>query len=364
MCKSKIYWVVFQYVIFLFTNNIIAQTEVFKTSLYFSDDNLSNFYSSMTSDSSQIYINSNDYYLHAFDKKSGELKWSYYLANKSNKTPIVYKNSVIVGKHISEYVDNCIQLNSKSGDTIQTLKIKEISNQPLFENNIMYTTAISEETGGCILAYDLNKNEIVWKQFIAHGVSKQPYYLKDKIIANAEDDNWFDIDYKGILKDTLCKNQASIFVESIKCVHYFKALSHDNKEMDATFLSKNLGEYETFDSKFHDNKTFFLGNETLLILGKNKKIVQKINLKDRIATSDEFFGENKSILKIENTTVWFFINNKIVTYNYQNKEVNLKIDLSEWNPHCVLLENDFVYLVSKEDGQLYCLNLDSDKMSN
>ena len=364
MCKSKMNWLLFLHVIFFFTNNIVAQTEVFKTNLYFSEGNLSNFYSSISSDSTQIYINSNDYYLHVFDKKTGILNWSYYLANKSNNAPIVYKNSIIVGKHISEYVDNCILLNAKSGDTIQTLKIKETFNQPFFKNDIMYTTAISEETGGCVLAYDLNKNDIVWKQFIAHGVSKQPYFLKDKIIANAEDDNWFDIDYNGVLKDTLCKNQASIFVENIKCVYYFKALSHDNIEMDASFLSKNLDASEIFDSKFYDNKTFMLGNETLLILGKNKKIVQKVNLNNSIATSDDFFGENKRILKIENTFVWFFINNKIVTYDYQNKVVKLEIDLSDWMPHCVLLENDFVYLISRKDGQLYSLKLDSDKKSN
>ncbi len=364
MCKSKSKWVILLCVISFFTNSIVAQTEVFKSDFYLSDDNLSNFYSSITSDSTQIYINSNDYYLHAFDKKTGELNWSYYLANKSNRAPIIYKNSIIVGKHVSEYIDNCIQLNSKSGDTIQTLKIEEIFNQPLFKNDIMYVTAISNDTGGCILAYDLNKNDIVWKQFVAHGVSKQPYFLKDKIVANAEDDNWFDIDYQGVLKDTLCKNQASIFVENIKCINYFKVLSHDNKEIDESFLSKNLGDYEAFDCKFYDNKTFFLGNETLLIVGKNKKILQKINLNDIILPSNENYSENKSILKIENTTVWFFINNKIVVYDYQNKFVVQEFDLSEWNSHCVLLENDLLYLISKKDGQLYSLKLGFDKKSN
>jgi outer membrane protein assembly factor BamB len=123
-------------------SNLKAQTEVFKSDLHFSENNLSNFYSSISIDSTQVYINSNDYYLHAFDKKTGHLNWSYYLANKSNTNPIVYKNTVIVGNHISEYDDKCIQLNSQSGDTIQTLKISEIFNQPVFKNDIMYTTAI------------------------------------------------------------------------------------------------------------------------------------------------------------------------------------------------------------------------------
>ena len=360
MNKFKIKLVLLQYVIFLFTNNTVAQTEVFKSNLYISEDNLSNFYSSISSDSTQIYVNANDYYLYAFDKKTGTVNWSHYLANKSNKTPIIYKNSIIIGKHISEYVNKCIQLDCKSGDTLQTLKIKEISNQPFFKNDIMYVTAISEDTGGCILAYNLTKNEIIWKQFIAHGVSKQPYFLKDKIVANAEDDNWFEIDYNGILKDTLCKKQASTFVENIKCVKYFRVLTHDNKEIDESFLSKNLGEYEVFKTKFYDNKTFFLGNETLLILGKNKKILHKIDLNESLAITDDYYNEFNEILKIENNSIWLFVNNRIVEYNYQNKSVIREFDLSEWHPHCVILENDFIHLISKKDGQLYRVKLDFD----
>lgn len=364
MCKSKCKLSFLLYIIFLCSNSIMAQSEVFKSNLYISEDNLTNFYSSMNIDSTQIYVNANDYYFYALDKKTGKVNWSHYLANKSNKKPIIYKNSIIIGKHISEYVDKSIQIDCKSGDTIQTLKIKEISNQPFFKKDIMYVTAISEETGGCILAYNLIKNEIVWKQFIAHGVSKQPYFLNDKIVANAEDDNWFEIDYAGVLKDTLCKKQATTFVENIKCVKYFKTLTHDNKEIDESFLSKNLGDYEVFKTKFHDNKTFFLGNETLLILGKNKKILHKVNLNDSIGTSEDYYNEFNEILKITNNSIWLFKDNRIVEYDYQKKLVNQEFDLSEWNPHSLLLENDLVYLISKKDGQLYGLKLDFDKKNN
>lgn len=345
-------------VVLLFNfSNIEAQTEIFKSNLYITDDNLSNFYSSLSCDSTQIYINSNEYYVHAFDKKTGKLNWSCYLANKTNRPPIVFKNSIIIGKHVSEYNDKCIQLNSSSGDSIQTLKINQIFNQPIFKNDSMYGTAITAENGGCILAYDLNKNEVIWKQFVAHGVSTQPYFLKNKIVANAEDDNWFDIDYQGILKDTLCKKRTSIFVENIKCVKNFKLLSHDNKEIDAAFLTKNSVDNEAFDHKIHLNKTFILGSETLLILGNNKKILQKVNLNDIIVPLKTVSNDYKAILKTENNSIWFFINNKIIDYDFKIKKVNHEYDVSKWNVHQCILEDNILWLISRNDGQLYILNL-------
>lgn len=341
--------------------NLVAQTELFKSNLYISDDNLTKFYSSFSIDSTQIYVNSNDYYLHAFDKKTRVLNWSHYLANKTNTNPIVHKNSIIVGKHISEYYNKCVQLNCKTGDTIQTLKVDEIFNQPIFKDNIMFSTAITYEDGGCILAYDFNKNEIIWKQFIAHGVSTQPFFLKNEIVANVENDNWFTIGYNGVLKDTLCKNQGHTFVDNIKCVKNYITLSHDEKAIDFSFLSKNLGFYDTFHSKFYDNKTFLLGNQTLLILGNNKKILQKIDLEDIIISLDNNYSIYKTILKVENNTIWFIINNRIVNYDFHNKKVNAAFDVSKWNPHQLILEQNLCYLISRKDGQLYVLNLDFDK---
>lgn len=346
--------------LFLFcSSNLHAQTEIFKSDLYISDDDLSNFYSSISTDSTQIYVNTNEYYIHAFDKKTGQLNWSYYLANKTNTPPIVFKNTIIIGKHVSEYNDKCIQLNSKLGDTIQTLKINQIYNQPLFKNDIMYGTAITTETGGCILAYDLNKNEVIWKQFVAHGVSTQPYFLKNKIVANAEDDNWFDIDYKGVLKDTLCKNRASIFVNDIPCVKNFRYLTHDEKEIDEPFLENHLGETENL--KFFSNQelTVIMGIENILIIGNNKKIKNKINFLDLIPSLETESNLFKNSIKIEGNDFWFFYENNLVCYDLKTKKTKKIINLSKWNVHQLILENDnsFAWIISKNDGQLYGIQL-------
>jgi hypothetical protein len=346
--------------LFLFcSSNLIAQTEVFKSNLNISDDNLSKFYSSFSMDSTQIYVNSNDYYLHAFDKKTRTLNWSHYLAYKTNTKPIVHENSIIVNKHSSDYYNKCVQLNCKTGDTIQTLKIDEIFNKPIFKDNIMFSTAITSENGGCILAYDLDKNKINWKQFIAHGVSTQPYYLKNKIVANAEGDNWFEIDFNGILKDTLCKNQASIFVDNIKCVKNYTILTHDEKQLDESFLNKNLKATENILQKSNEKITILLANENLLLIGNNKKIKQNVDLTNSLLPLGKDYNTYREILKIEEENIWFFYENLLVVYNYKSNKTTQVYDLSKWNIHQILLEEDNsqVWLISKNDGQLYGLKL-------
>ena len=74
----------------MYSNAAIAQNEFFNSKINFSESQLKKFYSSFSVDSSQVYFNANDYYVHAYDKQTGVLKWSYYLANKTNTAPIAY----------------------------------------------------------------------------------------------------------------------------------------------------------------------------------------------------------------------------------------------------------------------------------
>lgn len=343
----------------LCSSNLQAQTEVFKSNLTISGDDLSNFYSSISSDSTQIYFNSNDYYLHAFDKKTKKLNWSYYLANKSNTTPILNKNNVFIEQHISQNYDRCIQLDKKNGDTIQTLDINSLQTNPFFKDDVLFCAAISPGTGGAILAYDLKKNKIIWERFIAHGVSTQPYFLKDKIIANAESDNWFEIDYKGILKDTLCKNKAAIFVNDIPCIKNFRYLTHDKKEIDEGFLYKNLGEIENLKFFSNDELTVIMGSENLVLIGNNKKIKYKINFLDLISSFENESSTYFEIFKIEDNYIWFIFKNNLVMYNFKTNKTEKSFNLSQWNVHQLILEsnNAIAWIISKNDGQLYAIQL-------
>lgn len=349
----------FIFIITILSINSWSQTEFFHSKILHTESQLDKFYSSISMDSTQVYFNANDYYIHAYNKKTGQLNWSYYLASKTNETPKLYKNSIIVLKHFDEYNNKSIQLNSKTGDTIKTLNINEIYNEPVFKNDIMYCTSISPKIGGAILAYDLNKNSVIWERFIAHGVGKHPYYLKDKIIANAESDNWFKIGYDGILKDTLCLKKASLFVEDIKCIENFQVLTFDNKAITESFLNKNVGEYDNLVFKSNEKLTVFIGNENLLIIGKNKKILHKVRLDEILLSLYSEMNSYKTILKIENTTVWFFYEYLLVAYDYKNPEKRQVYDLAKWKAHQILLEpnNAIAWIISKNDGQLYGLNL-------
>jgi hypothetical protein len=336
----------------------MAQTEFFNSKIKFSESQLDKFYSSFSIDSSQVYFNANDYYVHAYDKKTGVLNWSYYLASKTNTAPIAYQNNLLVSKYSSEYGDKCLQLNTKSGDTIQTLVIQSINTKPIFKENVMYCTGIDGEIGGAVIAYDLKKNNIIWGKFIAHGVERQPYYLKDKIIANAEEDNWFELDYNGKMVDTTCEYQTNLFVEDIKCVKNYVHRTHDNKGISQAFLHEYFEDYENLKVDSNHNYTFLLGYSKLMIFKDNLEISKEINVDEIVTLPEKAINDYREILKIDDTSIWFFYKNLIVVYDYINYQTLKTIDLSSWRPHQVVLEDIQLWLISENDGQLIGVILD------
>ena len=365
MVKSKQtnkFIVNFLFIICLINSNTTSsQTVFFNSKINFSESQLKKFYSSFSIDSSQVYFNANDYYVHAYDKQTGVLKWSYYLANKTNTAPVAYQNNLIVSKYSSEYGEKCLQLNSKTGDTIQTLALQSINTKPIFREKIMYCTAIDGGIGGAVIAYDLNKNSVIWGKFIAHGVDKQPYYLKDKIIANAEEDNWFELDYNGKMVDTTCEYKANLFVEDIKCVQNYVHRTHDNEGISQAFLLEYFGDYENLKVDSNNNYTFLLGDSKLMILKDNLEIGKEINVDEMVTLPEKAINGYREILKKDDTTIWFFYKNLIVVYDYINYKLINTIDVSSWRPHQVVFDDTQVWLISKNDGQLVGLELDPKK---
>ena len=346
------------FVVSIFSLSTWSQTEFFRSKINFSENQLVEFYSSISIDSSQIYFIANDYNLYAHNKKTGVIQWKQYLANKTNTTPKVFQNTILVSKHFDENTNRTIQLSDSTGDTIQTLNIDALETKPYFKGEIMYCAAISPKIGGAILAYDLKKNAIVWQKFIAHGCSIQPYFFENKIVANAESNNWFEIDYNGKLIDTTCSKKTDLFVEDIKCIRFYRFLTHDQKEIPELFFQKNMEDSYEVTVKYDSNKTFVLGNKKLLILGNNKKIRNTIEISKLIPSLETGLSEYREILKIEGDTIWFFYENILVEYNYTKNKTIKTIDLSKWNPHQVILDNDTLWLISRVDGQLYGLKID------
>lgn len=345
----------------LFFNHVHAQTIFFNSKISFSESQLSKFYSSFSIDSSQVYFNANDYYVHAYDKQTGVLKWSYYLANKSNTAPIPFQNNLLVSKHFSEYSDQCVQLNAKTGDTIQTLVIQSINTRPIFKENVMYCTGIDGAIGGAVIAYDLKNNNVIWEKFIAHGVDRQPYFLKDKIIANAEEDNWFELDYNGKMVDTTCEYKANLFVEDIKCIQNYVHLTHDNKGISQAFLQAYFGDYENLKVSTNNNYTVILGSSKLIIVKDKLEIDKEVNVDEIVTLPEKAINDYREILKIDDKTIWFCYKNLVVLYDYINLKTIKTIDLSPWRPHQVAVEDTQLWLISKNDGQLIGLELDPQK---
>jgi hypothetical protein len=351
------------FIFFIYSSATLAQTEFFNSKIQFSESQLDKFYSSFSIDSSQVYFNANDYYVYAFDKQKGVLNWSHYLANKTNDAPIPYQKSLLVSKYFSDYGDKCVQLDSKTGDTIQTLVIQSINTKPIFKENMMYCTGIDGEIGGAVIAYDLKKNNIKWGKFIAHGVDRQPYYLKDKIIANAEEDNWFELNYNGKMADTTCEYKTNLFVEDIKCTRNFVHLTHDYKGITQTYMQEYFGDYENIKVSFNNNYTFLLSNSKLMILKDNLEIEKGINLDEIVIFPEKAINGYREILKIDDTTICFFYKNLMVVYDYKNDKTIKTIDLSSWRPHQVVLDDTQLWLISKNDGQLIGLELNPKKVT-
>lgn len=332
-------------------NATFAQNEFFNSKLLIKDNQANYFYSSLSVDSTQIYFNAINFNVYAFNKKTGALNWLHYSGHISNHSPIPYQNKLL----IKSSDEKLVLLNTKTGDTIQTLKINGLETQPFFRNDIMYCAAISPEIGGVILAYDIKKNEIVWQKYIGHGVSYQPYFLKNKIVVNYENQFWFELDYNGnaIDKSENCysKNSEPPFVERFCNIHY-DVLNQFNKDVAV----KNVTIEET---KYHyaKNATVILKGNKLKIINEKNKVKKEIVIDKILTLLETGVNDYTEILKVEENTVWFIYENILGVYDFQKNKTIKAYDLSSWNPHQVVLDGNKLWLISRNDGELVGLDL-------
>ena len=355
---QKIIFVLFNLFMWITYTPAKAQTEFFRSKINFSENQLSKFFSSFNIDSTQIYFNANDYYLYTYNKKSGKLNWSYNLSTKTDNPPRLFQNNVLVEEHFEENQNKCVQLNTNTGNLYQTLSIGRIETLPVFKENMMYCTAIVPAIGGAILAYDLKNNKIAWQHFIAHGVSRQPYFLNDKIIANVEDNNWFEVNYDGKVLNTKCKSKANLFVENIKCVRNFTVLNHKQQVVSETYFDT----YESIKVKYSKHVTIVLsGNRLLIIKDKSEKEIQLPAIFPAFTAEKSNYSE---ILKIENNTTWVMHSNYLILYDFEKNKLEKSFDLTKWNVHQAIVDEGNLWLISKSDGQIVGLNLNYDKRAN
>lgn len=340
--------------LFLFSVVAMAQTEFFNSKLLFPEYHLSNFYSSISIDSTQVYFNANDYNVYAHDKKTGILNWTHYSGSKSNDAPKSNQNNVFIATSGGK----CEQLNAKTGELIQTLNIEELTTQPYIKDTIMYCAAISPRIGGAILAYDLKNNNILWEKYTGHGVSLQPFFFEDKIVAKFEEYFWFELNYNGNIldKDSSCyfKNNEPPFEENYCNIHY-DLLNQYNKDLAIKNISIENTKY------YYTNElTVVLENEKLRIINKKNKIAKEIAISKIFKLLEEKTNDYCEILKVEGDTIWFFYENTLAVYDFKKNKSIKTYDLNSWRPHQILLDENNIWLISKNNGELVGLKLNNE----
>jgi glucose dehydrogenase len=335
----------------LFSNLSFGQIEFFSTKISFPESQSGKLYSAITLSGNHVLFNAQDYKVYAYNKQTGAVEWEFYANRKANDPPFVYGNKVIAGIYENEEAKT-VQLDLATGKILQTLDIGPLLTTPVFIKDIMYGTAL--HNSGKLFAYDLKQNKAIWEQFIAHGVETQPYFFKNKIVANAEDSNWFDMNYEGIFLQTGCLVKAQIFVENIKCIRRFNFLTHDDRDITESFIEKYFGVDAEIIEKHTDNTTFITDGNKLMVIGDNKIILKQIDLDQRSVPKLTYLRHFK-IIKFDDDKIWIMLEGILTGYNIKSGKVFKKYDLSKWQPHQVVIDVNKIWLVSKKDGQLYGL---------
>ncbi len=346
--------------IFLFASlTVFPQKQFFKSQQTFSTIQLQNFYSSVIIDNELLLFVANDYKLYAYDKFTGEQKWTSNISYKT-KVQCFVKDSIIYSPYSENKDSYTAQLDRKTGKLIKQLPIGPLLTNPQMQNGILFGTAIYD--GGCLFAYDTKKDSMLWYKFVAHGVGTQPYFYSNYILANAEANNWFPINYNGELTDTICKERADIFVKDIPCIKQFGALTHDGFELDAKFSAKIFDKEEeaisTENTLTTATHSFILHNNKLAIIGNKRKLSKLVDLSLLVADSlREDSWRLSQILQANEKEIILVYNDQLIVYNYLLNKVEKLFDLSFWLPYQVLPDEDKLWLISKTDGLLYGLSL-------
>ena len=339
--------------VLLWAASTFAQKEFFRSQQAFTKEQLNKFFSSVAIHDSLVLFNANDYYLYAYNKNNGLLKWRYNTVYKTTVPVFVQNNIVYAPTYVNE-TEQTSQLNVADGTLIRHLPFGPLNTKPVIKNGIFYGTAIYD--GGRIIAYDLKKDTVVWSRFIAHGTSTQPFYLADKIVANAEGDNWVELGYDGALLDTACAVKAAIFVENIPCIKKFKTLSHDGLEINESLLDKlfNATTYGAAHIISSKKFTYLFFEDKLSIL--SGKLKQKQQIQVAALTGLELDNYAK-LLKADDENIWLLYGNHLWQYNHKTKKTIRLTDLNAWEPRDILIDNENIWLISGKDGLLYGLTL-------
>lgn len=343
-----------KYCLLLVVSNVFSQTEIYRSDFMFDVFKSDKIIGSMIVSNNSILLDAPDDTLYSIDKKEGKINWKITSSKKFKTVPYLFDTTFFYGNN-EEGLSRVSQFDLNTGKKIKNLPFLSLKAKPNFFNNIMYCTAL--EDGGKLMAYDLEEDKIIWQKNIGFGTEIQPVYLKDKIIANAEDDNWFEIDYNGNFLNTKSKKQ--IYLDTTQFfIKEYKFLTHDGKEITYDFLNKNRLSNSEYKIKTTPDNTFILSEKQLLILGNNKKKIVKLDLGTLVSIDSFYSGAYVEILEVSPENIWFYCQNHLVNYDFRNKNMLRKVDLTKWDAQQIALENRTIWLISNNNGQLYGLDFE------
>lgn len=359
MLKKAVSFYLLKWCLLLVCSNVFSQTIIYKSDFAYDDFKPSGFAGSIIMAGENVLFNASNQKVYSIAKKDGKINWEIDAVTNSEIALYPYNKTFFYGKYHNG-VSRVVQFNLNTGEKIKDLPLTSLNTEPFFLNNIMYCTALAD--GGLLVAYNMDENKIVWQKNIGFGVDVRPIYLKDKIIVNAEDDNWLEIGYDGNFLNT--KSKRHIYLDTTQMfVNNYKFLTHDCKEITADFLKKNKLSNSDCQIKTNDNQTFILSENQLLILGNNKKKVLQLDLEKEFPTDDFSTDSYRSILALQSESIWFCYQNFLIQYDFIKKKRLRKVDLRYLNPHQVLLENRTIWLLSGNNGQLYGLDFEPDQQT-
>ena len=305
-----------------FTLSISAKTSFFSSKINFEGGQLSRFSSTVAVAGNKVSFNSNNYKIYYFNKQTGKELWSYYAIKKTNIPSIPYGNKLITGMYVNEEPKAQL-LHIESRKLLQTLPIEPLPGMPVFKNNIMYGTAIS--SGGQLFAYDFAYNKIFSKQFVAHGGEVQPYFYKNKIVANVKVNNWFEGNYAGKLLDNACYTKAILSDEYIKCMRHATCVTHADRDITTAYIQKNFG----------GNADVVLYDATgIIVFGNHKKRIHTADIQ-QISGAENNLGIG-DIIQSGTQKIWLDASGLLIIYDYKIDTVLHHPDLVKWQQHHII----------------------------
>ncbi len=328
-----------------------AQNEFFRSDNNFSQEQLKVFYSSINLKDSLMLFNAVDYRLYAMNIHTKKLLWQRDMSWKSDVPPFFVDQGIWATGN-----GGSLRIDPKTGDKIADLPFERLETQPFSNAGIYYGTAIYD--GGALYAYDVKADTVLWSRFLAHGCSVRPYFKPDRIIANAEGNNWLEINYNGKLTDPACENTEIRFPSELTCVRKYAVITHDGREF-SDGVAQQMAEAYDYNPRavYTEQHTLVLNATQLYVIGNKAKLKHTIELDDLITDDESYSKAEPAILKADKESVWLLYRNYLVQLDYLKKNIIKTTSLTKWNPHQAILKDDQLWLISRTDGKLYGLTL-------